>query len=474
MQYEINDLKSHIVWINRNFFDLTKKFKIVTNENEKLQQENESLADKLKTSEKGNNDYKQTIEELLQAKNKLLDESTQNFRKAKEVLHLKNQLICNLEVEIMALKKSIADNEEGSRRSVAHILSNTAITCAKYRKTIEIFEMEKKDNLVQVQNLLVENTKIKNKWAAKSKIHQEQLDSLRGEVLSVKDELAELKQDAKVKDEKITELKNQLDEKIKMENLLATKVKVKHEELVLLDERSIMKDKELALLLQNIQIKDKQLEKFIQENENKEELLYSLREQVKSLSDDIEDAQQQITIKNNHIADIAKKLNAKDENFVRLSEEMDYMNINHQEELKKKNKEIMRLKSDLKEKRRRTNNIMIEANEFRRNAIKADKSNKNLFNQTVEAREFLERALEFLNHLTAYIKRKENHIFSFRRKLSPESTKKILSWLESCLNSSVAAMSSVADMQTSTKREMQSCLEAMGWLPKDTESCLEI
>ena len=474
MQYEINDLKSHIVWINRNFFDLTKKFKIVTNENEKLQQENESLADKLKTSEKGNNDYKQTIEELLQAKNKLLDESTQNFRKAKEVLHLKNQLICNLEVEIMALKKSIADNEEGSRRSVAHILSNTAITCAKYRKTIEIFEMEKKDNLVQVQNLLVENTKIKNKWAAKSKIHQEQLDSLRGEVLSIKDELAELKQDAKVKDEKITELKNQLDEKIKMENLLATKVKVKHEELVLLDERSIMKDKELALLLQNIQIKDKQLEKFIQENENKEELLYSLREQVKSLSDDIEDAQQQITIKNNHIADIAKKLNGKDENFVRLSEEMDYMNINHQEELKKKNKEIMRLKSDLKEKRRRTNNVMIEANEFRRNAIEADKSNKNLFNQTVEAREFLERALEFLNHLTAYIKRKENHIFSFRRKLSPESTKKILSWLESCLNSSVAAMSSVADMQTSTKREMQSCLEAMGWLPKDTESCLEI
>ena len=163
MQYEINDLKSHIVWINRNFFDLTKKFKIVTNENEKLQQENESLADKLKTSEKGNNDYKQTIEELLQAKNKLLDESTQNFRKAKEVLHLKNQLICNLEVEIMALKKSIADNEEGSRINVAHILSDTAITCAKYRKTIEIFEIEKKDNLVQVQNLLVENTKIKKK-----------------------------------------------------------------------------------------------------------------------------------------------------------------------------------------------------------------------------------------------------------------------------------------------------------------------
>ena len=350
MQYEINDLKSHIVWINRNFFDLTKKFKIVTNENEKLQQENESLADKLKTSEKGNNDYKQTIEELLQAKNKLLDESTQNFRKAKELFHLKNQLICNLEVEIMALKKSIADNEEGSRRSVAHILSDTAITCAKYRKTIEIFEIEKKDNLVQVQNLLVENTKIKNKWAAKSKIHQEQFDSLRGEVLSIKDELAELKEDAKVKDEKITELKNQLDEKIKMENLLATKVKVKHEELVLLDERSIMKDKELALLLQNIQIKDKQLEKFIQENANKEELLYSLQEQVKSLSDDIEDTQQQITIKNNHIADIAKKLNAKDDNFVRLSEEIDYMNINHQEELKKKNKEVMRLKSDLKEK----------------------------------------------------------------------------------------------------------------------------
>ena len=473
MQYEINDLKSHIVWINRNFFDLSKTFKIVTNENEKLQQENENLANKLKTSEKENNNYKQTIEELLQAKNKLLDESTQNFQKANEKLHLKNQLIYKLEVEIMALKKSIADNEEGSRRSVAHILSDTTITCAKYRKAIEIFEMEKKDNLVQVQNLVTENAEIKDKWAAKNKIHQEQFDSLRGEVLSLKDELAELKDDAKVKDERVTELENQLDEKIKIENLLATKVKVKHEELVQLEERSNMKDKELALLLQNIQIKDKQLEKLIQDNANKEKLLYTLREQVTSLSDDIEDIQQQITIKNNHIADITKKLTAKDDTFVRLSEEIDYMNINRQEELKKKNKEIKKLKSDLKEKRRRTNNVMIEANEFRRNAIKADKSNKNLFNQTVEAREFLERALEFLNHLTAYIKRKENHIFSVRRKLSPGSTKKILSWLESCLNSSVAAMSSVADMQSSTKREMQSCLEAMGWLPEDTESCLE-
>ena len=473
MQYEINDLKSHIVWINRNFFDLSKTFKIVTNENEKLQQENENLANKLKTSEKENNNYKQTIEELLQAKNKLLDESTQNFQKANEKLHLKNQLIYKLEVEIMALKKSIADNEEGSRRSVAHILSDTTITCAKYRKAIEIFEMEKKDNLVQVQNLVTENAEIKDKWAAKNKIHQEQFDSLRGEVLSLKDELAELKDDAKVKDERVTELENQLDEKIKIENLLATKVKVKHEELVQLEERSNMKDKELALLLQNIQIKDKQLEKLIQDNANKEKLLYTLREQVTSLSDDIEDIQQQITIKNNHIADITKKLAAKDDTFVRLSEEIDYMNINRQEELKKKNKEIKKLKSDLKEKRRRTNNVMIEANEFRRNAIKADKSNKNLFNQTVEAREFLERALEFLNHLTAYIKRKENHIFSVRRKLSPGSTKKILSWLESCLNSSVAAMSSVADMQSSTKREMQSCLQAMGWLPEDTESCLE-
>ena len=473
MQYEINDLKSHIVWINRNFFDLSKTFKIVTNENEKLQQENENLANKLKTSEKENNNYKQTIEELLQAKNKLLDESTQNFQKANEKLHLKNQLIYKLEVEIMALKKSIADNEEGSRRSVAHILSDTTITCAKYRKAIEIFEMEKKDNLVQVQNLVTENAEIKDKWAAKNKIHQEQFDSLRGEVLSLKDELAELKDDAKVKDERVTELENQLDEKIKIENLLATKVKVKHEELVQLEERSNMKDKQLALLLQNIQIKDKQLEKLIQDNANKEKLLYTLREQVTSLSDDIEDIQQQITIKNNHIADITKKLTAKDDTFVRLSEEIDYMNINRQEELKKKNKEIKKLKSDLKEKRRRTNNVMIEANEFRRNAIKADKSNKNLFNQTVEAREFLERALEFLNHLTAYIKRKENHIFSVRRKLSPGSTKKILSWLESCLNSSVAAMSSVADMQSSTKREMQSCLEAMGWLPEDTESCLE-
>ena len=458
MQYEINDLKSHIVWINRN---------------EKLQQENESLADKLKASEKENKNYMQTIEELLQAQNKVLDESKQNFRKANEELHPKNQLICKLEVKLMALKKSIADNEEGSRRSVAHILSDSAIKCAKYRKTIEIFEMEKKDNLVQVQNLAAENTKIKNKWAAKGKIHQEQFDSLRGKVLSLKDELAELKKDTKAKDERIIELENQLDEEIKMENLLATKVKAKHEELVLLEERSSMKDKELALLLQNIQMKDKQLEKLIQEDATKEEMLFTLREQVKSLSGDIEDIQQQITIKENHIADITKKLTAKDDTLVRLSEEIDYMNINHQEELKKKSKEIKKMKSDLKEKRKRSNNVMIEANEFRRNAIKADKSNKNLFNQTVESREFLERAFEFLNHLTAYIKRKENHVFSFRRKLSLESTKKMLSWLESCLNSSVAAMSSVADMQSLTTREMQSCLEAMGWLPEDTESCLK-
>ena len=102
--------------------------------------------------------------------------------------------------------------------------------------------------------------------------------------------------------------------------------------------------------------------------------------------------------------------------------------------------------SDLKEKRRRNNNIMIETNEFRGNAIKADKSNNTVFNETAEAREFLKRALEFLNHLKTYIKRKENCMFSFRRKLNHESTRQTLSWMESCLNSSAAALGSVAGM----------------------------
>ena len=41
-------------------------------------------------------------------------------------------------------------------------------------------------------------------------------------------------------------MESQLHEKIKMENLWVTKIKVKHEELVLLKERSNMKDKEVA------------------------------------------------------------------------------------------------------------------------------------------------------------------------------------------------------------------------------------
>ena len=68
MQYEINDLKNHILWINRNFFDLREKFKIVSNENENMQTENETLTYKLKTSERENNNYKQKIDNYCKAK----------------------------------------------------------------------------------------------------------------------------------------------------------------------------------------------------------------------------------------------------------------------------------------------------------------------------------------------------------------------------------------------------------------------
>ena len=68
MQYEINDLKNHILWINRNFFDLREKFKIVSNENENVQTENETLTYKLKTSERENNNYKQKIDNYCKVK----------------------------------------------------------------------------------------------------------------------------------------------------------------------------------------------------------------------------------------------------------------------------------------------------------------------------------------------------------------------------------------------------------------------
>ena len=246
MQYEMNDLKNHIVWINRNFFDLCEKFKIVSNENEKLQKENETLAYKLKASERKNNKYKQKIEELLQVKNKLKEELTQNFQKANEKLQIKNQLICNLEEEITILRESFANHEEASRRSVAQILADDVVTCAKCQKTIEYFESEQKNSLEQVQNLVAENTETEDKWAIKSKIQEKELVSLRGEVLPLKDQLDELKDEITVKDERTTKMESQLHEKIKMENLWATKIKVKHEELVLLKERSNMKDKEVA------------------------------------------------------------------------------------------------------------------------------------------------------------------------------------------------------------------------------------
>ena len=68
MQYEINDLKNHILWINRNFFDIREKFKIVSNENENMQTENETLTYKLKTSERENNNYKQKIDNYCKVK----------------------------------------------------------------------------------------------------------------------------------------------------------------------------------------------------------------------------------------------------------------------------------------------------------------------------------------------------------------------------------------------------------------------
>ena len=417
MQYEINDLKNHILWINRNFFDLREKFKIVSNENEKLQTENETLTYKLKASERENNNYKQKIDELLQGKKNFKEELTQNLQKANEELEIKNQLICNLEAEVTILRASFANHEEASRRGVAQILAENAITCAKFQNTIEYFESEQKNSLEQVQNLVAKNSKTESTWATKNKIQEEELVSLRGEVLSLKGEVDELKGEMKVKDERITEMESQLHEKIRMENLWATKIKTKHEELVILEERSNMKDEEVALLLNCIQMKDKKLEELNGDNADMEEQMNALRVQV-------EDFEQQISTKNDQLADITNKLTVKED-------------------------------------------------EFRRNAIKSDKSNNNLFNETAKAKEFLQQALEFLNQLKTYIKRKENNMFSFRRKLNPESTKQMMSWMESSLKSSVAALSSAADMQSSIKFEMQSCLEAMGWLPEDVNSCLE-
>ena len=268
-------------------------FKIISNENEKLQKENETLAYKLKVSERENNNYKQKIEELLQVKNKLKEELTQNFQKANEELQIKNQLICNLEEEVTILRESFANHEEASRRSAAQILADNAVTCAKYQKTIEYFESEQKNSLKQVQNLVAKNTKTEDKWATKNNIQEEELVFLRGEVLSLKDQLDELKAEITVKDEIITEMESQLYEKNKMEDFWATKIKVKHEELVLLEEKSNLKDTEAALLLNCIQMKDKQLEELNRDNTNMEEQINTLRVQVTDFGNRIEDFEQQ-------------------------------------------------------------------------------------------------------------------------------------------------------------------------------------
>ena len=362
MQYEINDLKNHIVWINRNFFDLCEKFKIVSNENEQLQKENETLAYKLDASKRENNNCKQKIKELWQVKNKLQEELTQNFQKANEELQIKNQLICNLEEEVMILRKSLANHEEASRRGVAQILADNVITCARHHEIIEYFEVEQKTSLEQVQNLVTKNMKIEDKWATKNKIQAKELVLLQGEVLSLRYELDELKEEMKVKDKRITKMESQLHEKIKMENLWATKIKAKHDELVLLEEKSNMKDKEVALLLNSIQMKDKQLEELNRDKTNMEEKTNALQVQVKYFCNRVEDFEQQISTKNNELADITEKLTVKDNASVRLSEEI-------------------------------------------------DKSNNSLFNKTTKAKKFLKRTLEFLHHLQTYIKSKENHVF---------------------------------------------------------------
>ena len=128
------------------------------------------------------------------------EELTQNFQKANEELQIKNQLICNLEEEVTILRESFANHEEASRRSAAQILADNAVTCAKYQKTIEYFESEQKNSLKQVQNLVAKNTKTEDKWATKNNIQEEELVFLRDEVLSLKDQLDELKAEITVKD----------------------------------------------------------------------------------------------------------------------------------------------------------------------------------------------------------------------------------------------------------------------------------
>lgn len=77
--------------------------KIADNENEKLQQENKTLANKLKASDI-ENDTKQTIEELFHTKNKLQDELTQCFQKTNE----ENQLICKVrKISLFIMNKLI-------------------------------------------------------------------------------------------------------------------------------------------------------------------------------------------------------------------------------------------------------------------------------------------------------------------------------------------------------------------------------
>ena len=77
--------------------------KIADNENEKLQQENKTLANKLKASDI-ENDTKQTIEELFHTKNKLQDEFTQYFQKTNE----ENQLICKVrKISLFIMNKLI-------------------------------------------------------------------------------------------------------------------------------------------------------------------------------------------------------------------------------------------------------------------------------------------------------------------------------------------------------------------------------
>ena len=108
-----------------------KKIKVLTNENEKQNSKNYCNWE---------TNYRQ------------YEQSTQNFKKPITELQIKNQLVFNFEVEVMALTESIAVND-GS------ILEDPTKT--------EFHGLKLIDNLELIQGLVAENTKINDEWARK-------------------------------------------------------------------------------------------------------------------------------------------------------------------------------------------------------------------------------------------------------------------------------------------------------------------